>query len=71
MHDKTYEPQPVIDTIPHSELMQCAARRIVDKHMLHLIKMWPKVPVEERDAKGKKRFTAGKRTMIAEVGKEE
>jgi retron-type reverse transcriptase len=25
------------DTIPHSELMQCVARRIVDKHVLHLI----------------------------------
>src|ERR1039457_6332844 len=37
------------DTIPHSELLQCVARRIVDKHMLHLIKMWLKVPVEEKD----------------------
>jgi hypothetical protein len=48
------------DTIPHSELMQCVARRIVDKHMLHLVKMWLTVPVEERDAKGKKRWTGGK-----------
>jgi RNA-directed DNA polymerase len=40
------------DTIPHTELMQCVARRIVDKHMLHLVKMWLKVPVEERDEKG-------------------
>jgi RNA-directed DNA polymerase len=48
------------DTIPHSELMQCVARRIVDKHMLHLVKMWLKVPVEERDEKGKKRLTGGK-----------
>jgi len=48
------------DTIPHSELMQCVARRIVDKHMLHLIKMWLKVPVEERDETGKKRLTGGK-----------
>jgi RNA-directed DNA polymerase len=32
------------DTIPHSELMQCVARRIVDRQMLHLIKMWLKVP---------------------------
>ncbi|SPF56118.1 RNA-directed DNA polymerase (Reverse transcriptase) [Candidatus Sulfopaludibacter sp. SbA4] len=48
------------DTIPHSELMQCVARRIVDKHMLHLIKMWLKVPVEERDEKGNKRLTGGK-----------
>src|SRR6202158_2024513 len=48
------------DTIPHSELMQCVARRIVDKHMLHLIKMWLKVPVEERDDNGKRRLTGGK-----------
>ena len=48
------------DTIPHSELMQCLARRIVDKHMLHLLKMWLKVPVEETDEKGKKRLTGGK-----------
>jgi len=48
------------DTIPHSELMQCVARRIVDKHMLHLLKMWLEVPVEERDEKGKKRLTGGR-----------
>lgn len=48
------------DNIPHSELLQCVARRIVDKHMLHLIKMWLKVPVEERDENGKKRLTGGK-----------
>jgi len=48
------------DTIPHSELLHCVARRIVDKHMLHLLKMWLKVPVEEADEKGKKRLTGGK-----------
>jgi len=48
------------DTIPHSELMQCVARRIVDRHLLHLIKMWLKVPVEERDDNGKRRLTGGK-----------
>lgn len=48
------------DTIPHSELMQCVARRIVDKHVLHLIQMWLKAPVEEKDEKGKKRLTGGK-----------
>ena len=48
------------DTIPHSELMQCVARRMVDRHMLHLIKMWIRVPVEERDENGKRRVTGGK-----------
>ena len=42
------------DTIPHSELLQCVARRIVDGQMLHLIKMWIKAPVEERDENGKR-----------------
>ena len=48
------------DNIPHSELLQCVARRIVDKHMLHLIKMWLQVPVEERDENGRRRLTGGK-----------
>ena len=48
------------DTIPHSELMQCVARRIVDRQMLHLIKMWLTVPVEERDEKGNRKLTGGK-----------
>jgi RNA-directed DNA polymerase len=48
------------DTIPHSELLQCVAKRIVDKHMLHLLKIWLKVPVEEKDGAGKKRLTGGK-----------
>jgi len=40
------------DTIPHAELMQCVARRIVDRRVLHLIKMWLESPVAERDARG-------------------
>jgi RNA-directed DNA polymerase len=38
------------------------ARRIVDRDMLHLIKMWLKVPVEERDKNGKPRASGGKRS---------
>jgi RNA-directed DNA polymerase len=48
------------DTIPHSELMQSVARRVVDRHMLKLIKGWLKVPVEERDERGRKRLSGGK-----------
>src|SRR6266581_6011215 len=48
------------DTIPHSELLQCVARRIVDGQRLHLIKMWIKAPVEERDENGERRVTGGK-----------
>src|SRR6202042_1686193 len=48
------------DTSPHRELLQCVARRIVDRDMLHLIKMWLKVPVEERDENGTPRVSGGK-----------
>ena len=48
------------DTIPHRELMQSVARRIVDRHVLHLIKMWLEAPVEERDADGTRRMKSGK-----------
>jgi retron-type reverse transcriptase len=34
------------DSIPHTALMQSVARRISDRHVLHLIKMWLTVPVE-------------------------
>jgi RNA-directed DNA polymerase len=48
------------DTIPHHELMQSVARRISDRKMLHLIKMWLKVPVEEKDEGGRTVLTGGK-----------
>jgi hypothetical protein len=35
------------DSIPHSALLTSVARRIVDRHVLRLTKMWLKVPVEE------------------------
>jgi RNA-directed DNA polymerase len=48
------------DSIPHSELVQCVARRIVDRDMLRLIKMWLKVPIQERDENGNPRVSGGK-----------
>ena len=50
------------DTIPHPELLQSVARRVVDRHILHLVKMWLKVPVDARDAQGRRRMTGGKRS---------
>ncbi|MGH8516571.1 MAG: group II intron reverse transcriptase/maturase [Panacagrimonas sp.] len=49
------------DSIPHSELMQCVARRISDGKMLHLLKMWLKTPVEETDERGNRRMSGGKK----------
>jgi RNA-directed DNA polymerase len=50
------------DTIPHGELTQCVARRIVDRDMLRLIKLWLKVPVEDRDKDGRGRMSGGRKS---------
>jgi RNA-directed DNA polymerase len=50
------------DTIPHHELLQSVARRVVDRHLLRLIRMWLKTPVEEEDARGNKRYTGGRQS---------
>jgi RNA-directed DNA polymerase len=44
-------------SIPHAELLQSVARRIVDRRVLHLIKMWLECPVEETDERGRKTRT--------------
>ncbi len=44
-------------SIPHAQLMQSLARRIVDKRVLHLIKMWLECAVEETDDRGRKTRT--------------
>ncbi|WP_241419593.1 group II intron reverse transcriptase/maturase [Acidiphilium multivorum] len=49
------------DSIPHADLMRSVARRVVDRHVLHLIKMWLKTPVEERDGNGKRRMSGGRK----------
>src|SRR3954447_6924807 len=48
------------DTSPQSALLECVAGRIVDREVLHLIKMWLKASIEERDENGKRRMTGGK-----------
>jgi RNA-directed DNA polymerase len=44
-------------SIPHAELLKSVARRIVDRRVLHLIKMWLVCPVEETDDRGRKTRT--------------
>jgi RNA-directed DNA polymerase len=48
------------DSIPHCELLKSVARRIVDRHVLRLIKLWLKAPVEETDGDGTRRMSGGK-----------
>jgi RNA-directed DNA polymerase len=44
-------------SIPHADLLKSVARRIVDRRVLHLIKMWLDCPVEETDERGRKTRT--------------
>lgn len=45
------------DTIPHSELMRSVARRVCDRKILALLKLWLRAPVEERSETGKRKLT--------------
>ena len=44
------------DTIAHDKLMQLVATRIVDKHILKLIRMWLRAPIVEEREDGKKEY---------------
>ena len=44
-------------SIPHAELLESLARRIVDRRVLHLLKQWLECAVEEIDKKGRKTRT--------------
>ena len=44
-------------SIPHADLLKSVARRVVDRRVLHLLKMWLECPVEETDERGRKRRT--------------
>jgi group II intron reverse transcriptase/maturase len=46
------------DTIPHAELIKSLSRRISDRHVLRLIKMWLEAPVEEIDQRGRRHRTS-------------
>ena len=57
----------VFHTIPHADLLKSVARRIVDRHVLWLIKLWLRAPVEERDGDGKRRMSGGKDSSAARL----
>ena len=48
------------DSIPHDDLIKSVARRIVDRQVLRLIKLWLKAPVEEQVGEGTRRIGGGK-----------
>jgi RNA-directed DNA polymerase len=50
------------DTIPHDGLLSSVAVRIVDRHVLRLVKLWLKAPVEDTGPKGRRRMSGGKQS---------
>src|SRR5665647_1242065 len=56
---RVFLPRSSVSSTGHSShiLIRCSTRRIVDRRVLHLIKMWLECPVEETDDRGRKTRT--------------
>jgi RNA-directed DNA polymerase len=54
------------DTIPHDKLMHLVAKRIVDKNILRLIKMWSKGPIVEEREDGRRNTRATTKGRLKE-----
>ena len=52
--------QAYFDTIPHDNLMKAVERRVVDRSVLRLIRMWLSAVVEERDENGRRKVSRPK-----------
>jgi RNA-directed DNA polymerase len=52
--------QGYFDTIPHEKLMKALERRVADRSVLRLIRMWLDAPVEERGEDGRKKVSRSK-----------
>jgi RNA-directed DNA polymerase len=46
--------QAYFDTIPHEKLMKAVERRVADRSVLALSRMWLGAPVEDRDEDGRR-----------------
>ena len=46
--------QACFDTIPHDKLMKAVERRVADRSVLSLLRMWLDAPVEDRDEAGRR-----------------
>jgi RNA-directed DNA polymerase len=53
--------QAYFDTIPHDRLMKAVERRVADRSVLSLIRMWLGAPVEDRDENGRRTVSRSKR----------